>query len=418
MVNVMLIEFSVENFRSIRDEARFSLVASHGGEHRDTHLVTPDMTGGVRVNPLVRSAAIYGANAAGKTNLVQALATMRRIVTDSSADLDELPVTPFRFDPDCEGEPTTFEVSCIADGVRYQYGFKATHEHISDEWLFAWPRGRVQIWFERSSDTWKFGDKLTGDKEVWRRATRSNALYLSTAVALNSRQLRPIYDWFKKELHISSPRGWNNTFSMSCCRDERKSDIIDFLNVADLAIADVRVVDEDFQPEKLPQDIDSDLKSQIMEKFAGKKILELHLTHDVGNGSPTELELQDESDGTRRLFALSGPWLDTLKKGHVIVFDELHASLHPALVRFLVDQFHDPKRNVKGGQLVFTTHDTSILNQDIFRRDQVWFCERNEQQESRLFPLADFSPRKGIENLERSYLAGRYGALPYISNQF
>ena len=204
IVDPMLIEFSVENFRSIKEEARLSLVASRRGEYRETHLVTPDLTGGVDVDPLVRSAVIYGANAAGKTNLVRALDVMKRIVTRSTDDLDELPVTPFRFDPDCEAEVTMFEVMCIAEGVRYQYGFKAKREMVTDEWLFAWPRGRVQVWFERALERWNLGANLTGDKAVWRRATRSNALYLSTAVSLNSRQLRPIYDWFKK--HVARRR--------------------------------------------------------------------------------------------------------------------------------------------------------------------------------------------------------------------
>ena len=413
----MLIEFAVENFRSIKDEARLSLVASHGGEHHETHLVTPHLTGGDRAAPLVRSAAIYGANAAGKTNLIQALDVMQRIVVRSSEGLDDLPVTPFRFDPVCEAEPTTFEVFCIAEGVRYQYGFKVTRNMVSDEWLFAWPRGRVQVWFERSLGHWNLGAKLTGDKEVWRRATRSNALYLSTAVSLNSSQLKPVYNWFRKTLHVADARGWSKSFSLSWCRDKRKNEIIDFMNVADLAIADLRVVDEDFNPERLPEHASDDMREQLAGKYAGKNISALRLRHDTGHNRSTELELAEESEGTRRIFAISGPWLDALKNGYVIVFDELHASLHPALVRFLVDQFHDPGQNKKNGQLIFSTHDTSILTQDVFRRDQIWFCERNEQQETQLFPLTDFSPRKGIENLERAYLAGRYGALPYVSER-
>ena len=417
MVMQMLVEFAVENFRSIRDEARLSLVAGRGDEQRETHVVEPELVGGMRTEPLVRSAAIYGANAAGKSNMVRALGAMKRIVTGSTEDLDELPVTPFRLDLDCEDKPTMFEVMCIAEGVRYQYGFRATRDYVSDEWLFAWPRGRVQVWFERSAETWKFGSKLKGDKEVWRRATRRNALYLSTAVSLNSAQLEPIHSWFKKRLHTAKAGGWRNSFSMSWCRDQRKDEIVDFLNVADLGIADIRVVDQEFQPERLSENIDPDWKQHLLEKFTGKKIPELRLRHATGNNFPNELKLGDESDGTRRIFALAGPWLDSLEKGHVIVFDELHASLHPSLVRFLVDQFHDPGRNRRGGQLIFTTHDTSILNQDVFRRDQIWFCERNEKQETRLFPLTDFSPRKGLENLEQSYLSGRYGALPYVEQR-
>ena len=129
---------------------------------------------------------------------------------------------------------------------------------------------------------------------------------------------------------------------------------------------------------------------------------------------PEELDLDDESDGTQKMFALAGPWLDSLAKGNVIVFDELHDNLHPALVRFLVNRFHDPKTNPSGAQLVFTTHDTSVLDRHLFRTDQIWFCERDDRLETSLFPLSDFRPRRGVENLERAYLAGRFGGVPYI----
>jgi AAA15 family ATPase/GTPase len=127
-----------------------------------------------------------------------------------------------------------------------------------------------------------------------------------------------------------------------------------------------------------------------------------------------DLDLRDESDGTQKMFAFAAPWLETLERGRVLVVDELHDNLHPALVQFLVTLFHSPATNPRGAQLVFTTHETSILNQDILRRDQIWFCERDERQATRLYPLTDFSPRKGLENLERAYLSGRYGALPYL----
>ncbi|MYI88778.1 MAG: AAA family ATPase [Gammaproteobacteria bacterium] len=416
----MLIEFAVENFKSIRTEARLNLTAGRGNEKRDTHLVEPELSGDVHNEPLVRSVAIYGPNAAGKSNLVDALATMKNIVTHSTEHLAELPVIPFRLDPDYEDEATMLEVLCIAEGVRYQYGFRATRHHVTDEWLFAWPRGRLQIWFERTEKEWQFGPKLKGDKKVWQRATRSNALYLSTAVSLNSEQLRPIYDWFEKKLKVIDAQGWSDLYSMSWCRDQRKREIVDFLNVADLGISDIRVVEEEYQPPQLEGDMDPDWKQyleKLEEKLVGKKFPNLRLSHNIGKSSSSELLLEDESDGTQRIFALAGPWLDSLKNGNVIVFDELHTSLHPALVRFLADQFHDPRLNVGGAQLVFTTHDTSILNQDVFRRDQIWFCERNEKQETHLFPLTEFSPRKGLENLERSYLTGRYGALPFFEQR-
>ena len=415
----MLIEFSVANFRSIKDEVRLSLVAGPGKELRETHVVTPSLNEGVRSIPLLRSAAVYGANAAGKTNLLRALGTMRHMVAFSNQGLGGLPVAPFRFDPDCEARPTTFEAMCFAEDVRYQYGFSATRDAVTREWLYAWPRGRVQLWFEREragngGDVFKFGDRLSGDKEVWRRATRPDALFLSTAVSLNSSQLRPVFDWFTGNLHVAGVGGWANVFSLEYCRDGRKAALLEFLRTADLAISGLRVVEQEFSTETFPDDVPPAVKEDIGKKLAGARVVNLRLRHDTKDGRSVELDLDEESDGTQKIFALTGPWLDTLEKGHVIVFDELHDNLHPSLVRFLVERFHDPGVNAKGAQLIFSTHDTSILSQDVFRRDQIWFCERNARQETGLFPLTDFRPRKGIENLERSYLAGRYGAVPHF----
>ena len=417
----MLIEFSVENFKSIKEEVRLSLVAGPGKEHRKTHVTTPELNQGVRSSPLVRSAAIYGANAAGKTNLLRALQAMQHVVSRSGRDMDDLPITPFRFDPESGSRPTTFEVLGIVNRMRFQYGFSATPSIVTGEWLYAWPRGRIQFWFERTTDLdtkeveCNFGDKLTGDREVWRRATRPNALLLSTAITLNSAQLRPVFDWFHERLHVAGVGGWTNVFSIEWCGGSRKAEVLRFLQAADFAIEDLRIVHEDFSPEMLPDDMPSELRLRVKE-FSDAKVVQVHLSHGANRRRLVELDLNEESDGTQKMFALSAPWIDTLDNGHVIVFDELHDNLHPALVRFLVDLFHNPHVNTKGAQLVFTTHDTSILNQDVFRRDQIWFCERNSRQESNVFPLTDFRPRRGVENLERSYLAGRYGALPYLGS--
>ena len=414
----MLIEFTAANFRSIKNDARLSLVASSAKERKETNVMTPETSGGARAVSLVRSAAIYGPNAAGKTNLLRALAVMQNMVARPSTEIGTLPVTPFLFDPDFEAQPTTLETVFLMDGVRYQYGFSATSSGVTAEWLYAWPRGKVQLWFERNAETgedrFKFGDKLLGDKRVWQRATRPDALFLATAASLNSRQLSPVRDWFADRLRVVGIGGWDNTFSLDCCGDDRKSRIIELLQRADLAICDVRVTEQEISPEMIAQHMPMALIDAMAPRLAGIKMKDLRVGHEVADGQRVELDLEVESDGTQKLFALAGPWVDTLEKGRVVVFDELHDNLHPALVRFLVELFHDPKANANGAQLIFSTHDTSILSQSVFRRDQIWFCQRNERQETELFPLTDFRPRKGIENLERSYLAGRYGALPYV----
>ena len=410
----MLIEFSVTNFLSIKEETRLSLVANRDKKHGYSNVVEPKLAENGRPIWLLQSAAIYGANASGKTNLLRGLSTMRNIVLRPSDHLDKLPVTPFRFDPECHTLPTSFEVICVADGVRYQYGFSATPHEVTDEWLYAWPSGRMQVWFERSrSETsdefsWKLGGKLTGDREVWRRATRPQALFLSTAVSLNSTQLLPLFNWFRERLHVASFGGWSPRVSLEYC-NKNQTDIVDFLTAADLAVTDIQIVEKE-----LPKDATPEMKA-FAEKLAEKGTwVDVFLRHQPIGGESAELKMAEESHGTQKMFALAGPWLDSLDKGNVIVFDELHDNLHPALVRFLVNRFHDPEANPYGAQLIFSTHDTSILDRDVFRPDQIWFCERNEHLETRLFPLSDFRLRRGVEDLEKAYLAGRFGALPYI----
>ena len=414
----MLVEFSVANYKSIRDEARLSLVADHGKEHQETNVFVPQLTGGVRPIPWVRTAAIYGANAAGKSNVLHALYVMKAIVRKSAGDMDELPIVPFRFDPTTGELPTTFEVVIVAGGIRYQFGFAATAKKVVREWLYAWPKGRVQVWYERDSeaeDEFRFGDRLKGDKRVWSRATRPGALFLSTAVGLNSDQLQPIFDWFSDSLRVAGIGGWSPDFSYECCEDDRKSDILEFLRLADFAISDLTLTKEEFDPSSIKDDIPTLIRDELRKEFEGVQIPRLRLTHETSDGFKGELDLDEESDGTRRMFALAGPWLDALKHGYVVVIDELHDNLHPRLVRFLVDSFQDPGVNTKCAQLLFSTHETDILNQDVFRRDQIWFCERNESQATTLYPLNEFKPRKGVENLKRGYLSGRYGALPFPS---
>lgn len=414
----MLIQFAVANYRSIKEEATLSLVAGPGGEHRDRNVLVPALQANVRTTPLLRSAAIYGANAAGKTNLIRALDAMRDIVVDSSRTDGELPVTPFLLNAKHSDQPTQFEVACIVDGVRYQYGFSATQDAVAGEWLYAWPRGRPQLWFKREganggAPAIEFGGKLQGDREVWRRATRANALFLSTAASLNSTQLRPLYDWFKTRLHVASIGGWSPVYSAQCAQSERKAAVVRFLQTADLGVSDLRVLEREFTEDMIPEEVPSEMREEVKKALLGTKIADVRVVHQDPAGKPIELELEEESDGTQKMFALAGPWVDVLEQGHVFVVDELHDNLHPALVRYLVGCFHDAALE-SDAQLVFSTHDTSILSQDVFRRDQIWFCERNARLETELVPLLDFSPRKGIENLERSYLAGRYGAVPYL----
>ena len=239
-------------------------------------------------------------------------------------------------------------------------------------------------------------------------------MFLSTAVSLNSKQLEPLYNWFRETLQLVGPTGLTNRFSIECCENDQRQEIIEFLRSADLAISDIKINKMEFDPEFLPSDMPQNLREELTRDFQGKTLVDLQFRHETTHGRPTDLDFEEESEGTQKIFALAGPWLDALKSSNVVVVDELDNSLHPALVAFLVDRFHDPEVNTGGAQLIFSTHDATILSQNRFRRDQIWFCERNSYQETQIYPLTDFKPRKDLENLERSYLSGRYGALPYL----
>lgn len=417
----MLIEFAVSNSRSIWERQSLSLTKAKGDELAATNTFEPDVD---KVLPLLRSCAIYGPNAAGKSNLILALNTMRKIVVDSSADSqrgDFLPVVPFYLNSQAGGRPTEFEVTFIAEGVKYQYGFAANAEQVLEEWLFAYPMGRPQRWIGRAWNSeakcyeWDKMGALTGQKQVWQESTRANALFLSTAVQLNCQQLQPVYDWFRKRLKIVGVAGLNPFFTASqCVESNQKRKVLDFLKAADLDIHDVNVEKEEFSSKHLPDGFPEEFREVFLNKMKGNETFDVRTIHLNELGLPIFFKYDDESHGTRKLFSFAGPWLDSLEKGNVLVIDELHDNLHPKLVKFLVQLFHNPETNPKNAQLIFTTHDTSILNQDVFRRDQIWFCEKDQQQATHLYPLTDFSPRKGRENLEAAYLAGKYGALPYL----
>lgn len=418
----MLIEMSVANFRSLNGAQTFSLVKGKGDE-----LAVSNSFKVASVNELelLRSAAIYGPNASGKSNFLRALQTMKHVVLESATSRqrgDRLPVTPFRLSPETRQAPSEFEVTFLVEGVRYQYGFSATPEQIHEEWLLAYPKGRAQRWFtrvwmaEQNRFEWELGNNLTGEKQLWQKSTRDNALFLSTAVQLNSEQLQPVFDWFKSKLRLANVGGWGPLFSAKLCESEEKSKVMDFLNAADINIDDIMIETRPFDLNELPDEMPESLRNMIAGEMKGEKIREIKTIHKDSEGNSVIFDFDDESDGTQKLFSFAGPWIDSLENGHVLFIDELHDNLHPRLVRFLVELFHNPKINSKNAQLVFTTHETSILNQEVFRRDQVWFCEKDATQASKLYPLTDFSPRKGRENLELAYLSGRYGALPFVKN--
>ena len=418
----MLIEFSVANFRSFWELQKLSLTATSHKDLLENNTYESPVSSLPR---LLRSAVIYGPNAGGKSNFIQAMDFVKKFVISSAKELqegEEIAVDPFLFNQFGPTRSSEFEVQFIQEGVRYQYGFAVAKKRVTNEWLIAYPEGRAQRWFERTfqSDSndyqWYFGSRFIGRKKQWQEMTRSNALFLSTAIQWNSEQLKPVFTWFQRLFIISHDTVLHPIYSMNACHDdEKKKQILAFMNEADISISDIQMEIKDFSSEDLPSDMPKEIKEDIRRRLDGKKMTKVGFLHSIDGGdSQVSLSIDDESDGTKKLFAYAGPWLDMLSKGRIIIADELDNSLHPKIMRYLLALFHSDKTNSKNGQLIFTTHDTSLLDQDLVRRDQVWFVEKDRSNASYLYPLTDFKPRAG-EALQKGYLSGRYGALPYTS---
>lgn len=412
----MLLEFRVRNFRSIRDEQVLSLVASADTELAETHLAET----GLRASPaVVRSAVVYGPNASGKSTLLLALNYMRAVVAESATVIQPgqvFNVQPFKLDEAFAKEPTAFELTFMLEGVRYQYAFSMTAQRIVSESLLAYRTAKPTQWFSRKladdadSYEYEFSTYLTGSRKLWQDSTRPNALFLSTAAQLNSALLGPVFQSIASSI-VFLPAGTKLSHDFTTAMlstEEGRTAVRDFMCAADTGIADVQAVSR------------KGFREQVLFHAGGishagreeSEFLVPIFQHATPKGA-AKFELQEESDGTQRLYGLVAPVLDVLKEGRTLVVDELDDSLHTLLVRRLISMFHDPSLNRKQAQLIFSTHDTSLLDHTLFRRDQIWFTEKDIDHATRVYPLTDFSPRKH-EAWERGYLTGRFGAVPFF----
>jgi uncharacterized protein len=425
----MLVEFKFQNYKSFRDEQLLTMVAGPEKKLLENSFASPAMPG-----RLTRSAVVYGPNASGKSNLIDALAFVTRFVKQSADDAPDtaIPTQPFLFDKDFADKPSQFELTFIQAGVRYQYGFIADRRRVYEEWLLAYPKKKGQTWFERNWNEetqdydYYFGPFLKGEKNKLASLTRPNALFLSVAARFNHERLSQVYRWFSSQVKIidSETRlSLENAVSELMFNDNKlRQQLIELLRMADVGIVNFKV-------EKSPlagmRSISSLLREQMSPYHpaaAGSRpaddrdyLISLsHQTADNDADHPPFL-LDRESLGTRQLFGLGGSLLLALKRGQLVAIDELDASLHPMITRALVGLFNNPQTNPHNAQLVFNTHDTTLLDTTIFRRDQIWLTEKDRNGASHLYSVLEFKPRSD-EALGKGYLQGRYGAIPILSN--
>ncbi|KXS46503.1 MAG: putative ATPase [Methanohalophilus sp. T328-1] len=415
----MLIEFSAENYRSIKDRVTFSMLATSDNHLESNTIISSALK---KNDSLLKSAMIYGANASGKTNVLKAMRELRDLVRNSAKNQigDNLPYRPFKLSEQSRLLPTRFIISFIQNNIRYKYEVSFSKNKILEEYLHYYPNNRKAIIFERNDGKIKVTTDKKKQKDIYSR-TLPNVLYLSSSAQQNYSKTSEPFKWFNDFDVVTSKESFDisNTIDLLNKNNEYKNNIIKFLKEADLSIANVEAKIEDVDISEI-----SDLPPKLLERFNkmigdGDQVQKLTFNsfHTVGENaekSPVAFTLDEESDGTQRLFSLIGPWLNTLKEGRVLIMDELDVRLHPFITEFLINLFHDPTQNVNNAQLVFTTHNTYTLSQKLFRRDQIWFTEKDPiYGNTDLYSLSEFKPRKD-KNIQKGYLMGRYGAIPFI----
>lgn len=415
----MLQSFRYSNFRSFRDEAILSLEpvpAFH--EHAENIF----LDGSFRA---LGQAAIYGANASGKSNVVKAIGFMRNYVLLSSrlGSVDEIPVEPFLLDPDCRFRPSLFEASFISEGYSFRYGFLVTTKAVEEEWLYfsESPRRKDRLCFERRSGSIQYGSGIpgAGRKAVDAATLLTNALLLPRLDQNNVETAKTVMRFFSDLVVLSG--SWDERFenytSETFSRTDSRSELLKIIQLADRTISNIGIDRNTVSVGSLPPLVRAALPNRIAEAGSLDQTSVKMIRSDT-TGTPVSFDMDgQESEGTAKLFHLSGPFHDILQNGRTAVVDELEAKLHPHLVRKILSLFQSRETNPKNAQLLFVTHDTHLLSFGDLRRDQVWFCEKDASGASDFYSLAEM---KGVRvrktaNLERQYIRGRYGAIPFFA---
>ena len=412
----MLLQFKVKNFQSIKEEAILSMVPSSDKSH-------PENLAHEGKRDALKSAAIYGANAAGKSAVIRAFvaAIMAVRTSDTRNITQKIPgMVPFKFDEETAQGPCSFEFYFVAqNGVPYRYAFTAGADCVHGEYLYYYSSARPSRIFERGDKfTYNQADESSFSK--YEEKNTPNKLFLATATNWGNAKTAPAYQWLADSIDVYEPDFTMQTLALQAFEKDEQGELKQFtlslLRQADINIDEIKV---DIVP------LSNQAKELVFTDSAGNpvpqgqvKAVRIHAGHHVqsqsGEGAQFFLDLNEESLGTKQLFWLSPILKEVFGKGKTMVIDELDRSLHPFLVQFLVELFHTPEINQTNAQLIFTTHDTTLLSLDTFRRDQIYFVEKDPHTAAtELYSLDEFSVRKN-ENIEKGYLLGRYGAIPYL----
>jgi AAA15 family ATPase/GTPase len=376
---------------------------------------------------LLKSVAVYGANASGKSNLMNAMILFISLIKFSK-QIASREIMPFIFDKTSSSNPSTFEAKYISDGVIYNYGFSLDSQRVHKEWLHSYPKKQKRKLFERSlikrSDKYKYqyGPHWKGEKKRLEKLTSHELLFLHVCNKFNHKVGKEAIKWFNNIFmtygDIGIMQNILEKLVSSMIQDGTfpRKDVIDFLKKADLGIDDIIVESKQSKGKTLPfAEVPESVKNML------EKDYDLNTIHRMinkkGNEKDVIMPFSNESDGTKKYYSLSVPFLVAIRRGMIFTADELDRHLHPLLLQNLIQMIHDKTFNKNDAQMIFTAHDTSILDSRLFRRDQIWFTEKNKSGATQLFSLWDIKGVKKNENLVRNYLAGHYGAIPILSGR-
>lgn len=442
----MLIQFIVENFRSFKEETIFNMSATAYTEllHHVTH------TNQGKETDVLRTAALYGANASGKTNLIEAMEFARNLIVEGTYGEQAIDTEPFLLSNEQKKKPSRFEFIIKHEGKLYHYGFLVSRQRIEEEWLYATPKVREQKCFERitsaegkvtvESGTGLAAKNSKGEQLIQfvAETTRPNQLFLKELFEKNNQKIKPIFNWFRSVLTIIPAISEYGPLELRAQTDDEFVDFMSqFLKNADTGIEKITTEEQPFDfseqfsdmPDKLREEMRSHVKegSGIIfnahnQKYAlvqGEdgtiQTVQIKTSHKMEDGSFTSFEIHQESEGTQRLMNLLPALADLKKEENVYVIDELDRRMHPLLTRMFLETFLDDESSEQQSQLIFTTHDTNLLDTSLLRRDEIWFISKNEQGSSELVSLSDYSVRKDLR-IDKGYLLGRFGAVPYTKN--
>lgn len=406
----MLIRFSFKNFKSFKDENLLDMEATALKEHEYNIAKTENID-------LLKVAAIYGANASGKTNVLQAFDYMKKriLVSDDSkknSPIDEENIYSFMIN----NEPISLEAQILAKNNKiYKYGFEVLKNSIVSEWLYIKKVNKFYSIFEREKNnvTMKSNNKISGLANIDERTLFLN---IYSKIDKDNEDFNNVYEWFVNAnyLDLGNPRFEdfiNNRISLKILSDEKyKKELLRFIKTFDSGIEGIKTTPD-----------------SIEEIQNNNRVVKVELIHRGEDNKLKALPLDLESNGTRKMFHLFDFFMDALKNGMVLFIDELDAKLHPLLTRYIINLFHNSETNIGNGQLIYSTHDTVNLNKDTFRRDEIWFTEKNRDGVSEIYALSDYILEddedsknkigKKVRNdatYNKDYLTGRYGAIPVL----